>query len=157
MSHRTPRGTARGSGSAPGGSGAAAMLAARRPTGQAAPFGHARAILELQPAIAALPTATPAALPAPAAPAGSRSVLTVPDAFMALHRRRSQERKGMGNVRRRLTSSPRPAPGDPRGDWLRAERDWSTQLSVSARGPGFRAGGAAWPGPARAPPIVGCR
>lgn len=43
-------------------------------------------------------------------PPPSRSVLTVPDAFMALHRRRSQERKGTGNVRRRLTSSSSPAP-----------------------------------------------
>lgn len=42
----SPRDATRRSGPAPGGSGAAAMLAAHRLTGQAAPFGHARAALE---------------------------------------------------------------------------------------------------------------
>lgn len=48
-----------------------------------------------------------------------------------------------------LTSPP--GPGGPRGDWLRAARDWSTQLSVSAR-PAFPAGGAR--GPAQAAPVL---
>lgn len=43
---RSPRGAARRSGPTPGGSGAAAMLATRGLTGQAAPFKHARATLE---------------------------------------------------------------------------------------------------------------
>lgn len=139
---QTPRGAARKSGSAPGGSGTAAILAARRLTGQTAPLGHARATLERYN-----PPPPPSRRPPwphsrpQLRPPGLGPFLQCPTPSWRSSTaacRKGKERKGTAACAAASRHHPDPPSRGPRSDWLRAERDWGTQLSVCARGSGFR-------------------